>query len=66
MHNDQDSEQPAINKKFKKYCVIDEVNIFSLTQNIKKTQNRVFPGGPEVRTPCFHCRECEFDPWLGN
>ena len=36
MHNDQDSEQPEINKELKKYCVIDEVNIFSLTQNIKK------------------------------
>ena len=25
-----------------------------------------FPGGPEVKTPRFHCRGHGFDPWLGN
>ena len=25
-----------------------------------------FPGGPVVRTPCFHCREHRFNPWSGN
>ena len=25
-----------------------------------------FPGGPVVRTPCFHCRGHGFDPWSGN
>ena len=25
-----------------------------------------FPGSPEVTTPHFHCREHEFNPWLGN
>ena len=24
-----------------------------------------FPGGPEVRTPCFQCRGHGFDPWYG-
>ena len=24
------------------------------------------PGGPVVRTLCFHCREHRFDPWSGN
>ena len=24
------------------------------------------PGGPEVESPRFHCRERGFDPWLGN
>ena len=24
------------------------------------------PGGPVVKTPCFHCRAQGFDPWLGN
>ena len=24
------------------------------------------PGGPVIRTPCFHCFECGFDPWSGN
>ena len=23
-------------------------------------------GSPVVKTPCFHCRGCEFNPWLGN
>ena len=25
-----------------------------------------FPGGPVVRTLCFHCRGHRFDPWSGN
>ena len=25
-----------------------------------------FPGGPVIRTACFHCRGNRFDPWLGN
>ena len=25
-----------------------------------------FPGGPVVKTPCFHCRGHGFDPWLGH
>lgn len=25
-----------------------------------------FPGGPEVKTLCFHCRKHGFYPWLGN
>ena len=26
----------------------------------------VFPCGPEVTTPNFHCRGHRFDPWSGN
>ena len=25
-----------------------------------------FSGGPEVKMLSFQCRECGFDPWLGN
>ena len=25
-----------------------------------------FPGGPEVKTPCFHGMGRGFDPWSGN
>ena len=25
-----------------------------------------FPGGPVVKTPCFHCRGLRFNPWPGN
>ena len=28
--------------------------------------SREFPGGSVVKSPCFHCREHEFDPWSGN
>ena len=28
--------------------------------------NRDFPGSIVVRTPCFHCRGCRFDPPLEN
>ena len=31
-----------------------------------KTKIRDFPGGPVVKTLCFHCRGQGFDPWLGN
>ena len=31
-----------------------------------KTTMRDFPGGPVVKTPCFHCRGHEFNPWSGN
>ena len=24
------------------------------------------PGSPVVKTPCFHCKGCGFDPWLGK
>ena len=27
---------------------------------------RDFPGGPVVKTPCFHFRGHGFDPWSGN
>ena len=33
--------------------------------NVKKS-GWEFPGGPVVRTPCFHCRGPGFDPWSGN
>ena len=26
----------------------------------------IFPGGPVVRTPCFHCMGTRFNPWPGN
>ena len=29
-------------------------------------QSQDFPGGPEVRTPHFHCMGHEFDTWSGN
>ena len=33
-------------------------------QNLIKYQViRDFPGGPGVKTPCFHCRGCRFDSW---
>ena len=32
----------------------------------KKGIPRDFPGSPMVKTPCFHCREPEFDTWSGN
>ena len=25
-----------------------------------------FSGGPVIKSLVFHCRGCEFDPWLGN
>ena len=28
--------------------------------------SREFPGGPVIRTVCFHCRSHRCDPWWGN
>ena len=33
---------------------------------VRKTGFREFPGGPAVRTLCFHFRGPRFDPWSGN
>ena len=27
---------------------------------------RDFPGIPVVKTSCYHCRGCRFNPWSGN
>ena len=37
-----------------------------LTQTFVKNLLGNFPGGPGVKTPCFQCKGCGFDPWLGN
>ena len=34
--------------------------------DIKKTKEWGFPGGPVVKALHFPCRECGFDPWMGN
>ena len=34
--------------------------------NFKNFKFWEFPGGPVVRTPCFHCRGHGFNPGLGN
>ena len=33
---------------------------------VQKTFYWEFPGGPMVRTQCFHCCGPGFDPWSGN
>ena len=35
------------------------------TADLRK-QKREFPGGPVVRTPCFHCWGPGFNPWSGT
>ena len=32
----------------------------------QKEKDRDFPGGPVVKTPCFHCRGNGLDLWSGN
>ena len=33
---------------------------------LKNDLLRIFPGGPMVRTPCFHCQGHRFNPLWGN
>ena len=35
-----------------------------ITKNIKNY--RAFPGGPVIKTPCFHFEECQFNPCSRN
>ena len=37
-----------------------------LNQWMVKSIVREFPGGPLVRTPCFHCQGPGFNPWSGK
>ena len=37
-----------------------------MQKELKENMGRDFPGGPVVKTPCFHYRGHGFDPWLGN
>ena len=37
-----------------------------MRQSVKKCLARELPGGPVVRTPCFHCWGPRFNPWLGK
>ena len=38
----------------------------SIHSFIHSTNLRDFPGGPVVKTPCFHCKGHRFDPWSWN
>ena len=38
----------------------------SYTKLQKVQEYGEFPGGPVVRTPHFHCRGPQFNPWSGN
>ena len=31
-----------------------------------RKEQKDFPGGPVIKTPCFQCRGWKSDPWLGN
>ena len=53
------------------YTVVEHTQILIKKQNIllvwiKKNKTQDFPGSPVVKTPCLHCREHGFNPWLGN
>ena len=33
---------------------------------LDRREEKVFPRGPVVKTPCFQCRGCMLTPWLEN
>ena len=45
---------------------VDSRYIVDLTVKRETTVFWKFPGGPAVRTPCFHCGGLRFNPWLGK
>ena len=38
----------------------------NLTKEVNDLYLWDFPGGPVVKTPCFHCRGHGFNPWSGK
>ena len=43
-----------------------DLEIIILSEVSQKEKDRDFPGGPVVKTPCFHCRGNGLHPWSGN
>ena len=41
---------------------IEKIPMLPLPYVIKNKNYRNFPGTPAVKTPCFPCRACGFDP----
>ena len=41
---------------------IEKIPMLPLPDVIKNKNYRNFPGTPAVKTPCFPCRACGFDP----
>ena len=48
------------------YTVINAQENRSISVQEKEKTLRDFSGGSVVKTLCFHCKGCGFDPWLGN
>ena len=42
--------------------------LFKILYGKGRLQNSIFGicGGSVVKTPCFHCRGCGFNPWSGK
>ena len=49
-----------------KIIVYDQVSLSNPRKRALKKKSRDFPGGPGLKTLCFHCKGREFNPWLGN
>ena len=64
MSEQNETENPHLELPFLMIITIDYTKIVKI--RILKIHLQEFPGGPVVRTPCFHCRGHGFDPWLGN
>lgn len=53
-------------RNFHSNTVQNSQHLKATSMLIKSGMDRKFPGGPIVRTLCFHCQGPAFDLWLGN
>ena len=61
------TQTKAREEKSKKPTVrFSQFQVFSKQAWIKKEQFWDFPGISAVKTPCFQCMGCRFNPWLCN
>ena len=51
------------------YLIIDKnlkISSYHYSKQLLKSVTQDFPASQVIKIPCFQCRGCGFDPWLGK
>ena len=62
----QSTHRPPVDTKLDMTPLCSEPSQDSYLTQVRSPGPGDFPNGPVVKTPCSHCREHGFHPWLGN